>query len=65
MIRLCKRYTLKVIQVYAPTSQSSDDEIESFYDDITQVMDQEKTKYTLVVGDFNAKVGKNVAGDQI
>ena len=63
VIRLCKRYTLKVIQIYAPTSQSSDDEIESFYDDITQVMDQEKTKYTLLMGDFNAKVGKNMAGE--
>ena len=63
VIRLSKRYTLKIIQIYAPTSQSSDEEIESFYDDISQVMDQEKTKYTLLIGDFNAKVGKNMAGE--
>ena len=57
-IRLNKMYTLKVIQVYAPTSKSSDDEIEHFYDDISKILDEEKTKYTILMGDFNAKVGK-------
>lgn len=51
-------YTLKIIQTYAPISQSSDEEIELFYDDISQVMDQENTKYALIMGDFNVKVGK-------
>ena len=62
-IKLSKRYSLKVIQVYAPTSQCPDEEIESFYDDIGQVMDQENTKYTLLIGDFNAKVGKKEIGE--
>ena len=63
IIRLNKRYTLKVIQVYAPTSQSSDEEIEKFYDDIGKVLDEEKTKYTILMGDFNAKVGKKKDGE--
>ena len=62
-IKLNKMYTLKVIQVYAPTSISSDEEIEKFYDDISKVLDEEKTKYTILMGDFNAKVGKKNDGE--
>ncbi|XP_069993133.1 craniofacial development protein 2-like [Penaeus vannamei] len=62
VVRLCKN-TLKVIQAYAPTSQSSEDEIDSFYDDLSQKMDQEPTKYTLLIGDFNAEVGKQQNGE--
>ena len=62
VIRLIKKYSLKILLVYAPTSQSSDNEIESFYDDLRGAMNQEKTKYTLVIEDFNAKVGKNLVG---
>ena len=39
---LGKRYNLIVIQVYAPTSQSSEEDIESFYEDISSILDQEK-----------------------
>ena len=62
-IKLNKMYTLKVIQVYAPTSTSSEEEIEQFYDDISKVLDVEKTKYTILMGDFNAKVGKKKDGE--
>ena len=63
VVKLCNRYSLKVIQVYAPTSQSSEEELESFYEDITRVLEEEKTQYTLIIGDFNAKVGRNAAGE--
>ena len=49
-----KRYTLKKNQVYAPTSQSTEEDIESLYEDISSSLDQGKTQYTFVMGDFNA-----------
>ncbi|KAI8422946.1 hypothetical protein MSG28_014049 [Choristoneura fumiferana] len=55
---LNKRYSLKVIQVYAPTSSHSDDEVSEFYDDISTALRENPTFYTTVIGDFNAKLGK-------
>ncbi|KAI8439905.1 hypothetical protein MSG28_001366 [Choristoneura fumiferana] len=48
----------EVIQVYAPTSSHSDDEISEFYDDISTALRENPTFYTTVIGDFNAKLGK-------
>lgn len=58
ILRITKRYSLKVIQVYAPTSTYSDDEVESMYEDISRAMHSSKTYFTVVMGDFNAKLGK-------
>ena len=63
VVRLSKRYTLKIIQVYAPTTKSSEQEIEEFYDDISKIMDRKKTNYTILMGDLNAKVGKGENGE--
>lgn len=57
-IQLSKMQTLQVIQVYAPTSQYSDEEIDEFYEEITKLMKESKDYYSIVMGDFNAKVGK-------
>lgn len=38
MLRLNSKYRLKVIQVYAPTTTHSDEEVESFYEDIVAAM---------------------------
>ena len=48
-------------QVYAPTSDSNDQEIEAFYDNIEdQIKLQKQWNYiVLVTGDFNAKVGED------
>ena len=62
-VRLSKRYTLKVIQVYAPTANSTDQEIEEFYDDLSNIIDHEKTNYTMIIGDLNAKVGERQNGE--
>jgi len=35
-IKLSKRYTRQIIQVYAPTSSYSDQEVEDFYELVTQ-----------------------------
>lgn len=57
-IRLCKQYTQKVNYVYASTSKHADGEIARFYDNNSKVMNGEKTICTILIGDFNAKVGK-------
>jgi len=57
ILKLNKRYTIKIIQVYAPTTDHNDEEIENFYEDIYRAMQQDKTHYTLLMGDFNAKLG--------
>ena len=63
LFKLNKRYTPKEIQVYTPTSQSSEEDIKSFYEDISSIIDREKFQYTIVMGDFNAKVGIKIAGE--
>ena len=57
-IRISKRYKIRIIQVYAPTSVSSQEELEEFYDDLQTEMRYKKTHYLVIMGDFNAKVGK-------
>lgn len=58
IIRLSGRYSLKVIQVYAPTSAHSDEEVEDMYQDINKALhNTTKTHFNVVMGDFNAKVG--------
>ena len=53
-----KPFENNLIQVYAPTSDHSDNKIEAFYDEI-----EATPKYTrsseikMLMGDFNAKVG--------
>jgi hypothetical protein len=55
-----------VIQVYMPTSQHKDDEIEEMYEDIEEVMRQEKgSDYAVIMGDWNAVVGEGRSGKEI
>ncbi|XP_027210521.1 craniofacial development protein 2-like [Penaeus vannamei] len=60
MIKLStKPLDLKIIQVYAPTADSTEEELETFYDDIEQALKQSKsTDITIIQGDFNAKLGE-------
>ncbi|CAF4292942.1 unnamed protein product [Rotaria magnacalcarata] len=53
-------FKLTVIHVYAPTSASSDDEIEIFYDSIEHALTQTPKKDIIIVtGDWNAKIGSD------
>lgn len=55
-----------IIQVYAPTSNSSDEEIETFYEDLDKVMKLCKSQeIVFVMGDLNAKVGKGKEADVV
>ena len=50
---------MQVIQVYAPTSSHPDDEIEDFYETLTNTHMQENCHFKIIMGDFNAKVSKS------
>ncbi|XP_055371788.1 craniofacial development protein 2-like [Condylostylus longicornis] len=53
-----KPVKLNIIQIYAPTADSSEDEIEELYEQINYLMKQLKPhEINMVIGDFNAKVG--------
>ncbi|CAM4809070.1 unnamed protein product [Rotaria magnacalcarata] len=53
-------FKLTVIRVYTPTSASSDDEIEIFYDSIEHALTQTpKMDIIIVTGDWDAKIGSD------
>lgn len=52
-------FNINIVQVYAPTAEKSEEEIEDFYSQIGIVMKNVKKRdVTIVMGDFNAKVGE-------
>ena len=61
MISVCfqgKPFKIMVIQVYAPTSNVEEAEVEQFYEDLQDVIELTPKKYVLfIIGDWNAKVG--------
>ena len=53
-------FNITIIQVYAPTTDYSDDQIEDLYSQLQINIDQAPKKDILIVqGDWNAKVGKD------
>ena len=49
---------MTVIEVYAPTLDSSEKEKDSFYEDHISTIDAEREYFTIVMGDFNPKISK-------
>ena len=53
-----KPFNITVIQVYAPTSNAEEVEVEWFYEDLQDLLDlTPKKDVLLIIGDWNAKVG--------
>ena len=53
-----KPFNTTVIQVYAPTSNAEEAEVERFYEDLQDLLELTPTKDVLfIMGDWNAKVG--------
>ena len=53
-----KPFNIIVIQVYAPTSNAEEAEVEQFYEDLQDLLKQTPKTYVLfIIGDWNAKVG--------
>ena len=61
MISVCflgKTFNITVIQVYAPTSNAEEAEVEWFYEDLQDLLELTTPKDVLfIIGDGNAKVG--------
>ena len=53
-----KPFNITVIQVYAPTSNAEEAEVEQFYEDLQDLLELTLEKDVLfIIGDWNAKVG--------
>ena len=53
-----KPFNITVIQVYAPTSNAEEAEVERFYEDLEDLLELTPKKGVLfIIGDWNAKVG--------
>ena len=53
-----KPFNITVIQVYAPTSNAEEAEVEWFYEDLQDLLELTPEKDVLfIIGDWNAKVG--------
>ena len=53
-----KPFSIRVIQVYAPTSNAEEAEVERFYEDLRDLLELTPPKDVLfIIGDWNAKVG--------
>ena len=53
-----KPFNITVIQVYAPTSNAEETEVEQFYEDLQDLLELTPKKDVLfIIGDGNAKVG--------
>ena len=53
-----KPFNIMVIQVYAPTTNADDTDVEQFYEDLQELLELTPQKDVLfIIGDWNAKVG--------
>ena len=53
-----KPFNITVIQVYAPTSSAEEAEVERFYEDLQDLLEQTpQIDVLFIIGDWNAKVG--------
>ena len=61
MISVClqgKPFNITVIQIYAPTSNTEEAEVEWYYEDLQDLLELTPKKDVLfIIGDWNAKVG--------
>ena len=61
MISVCfqgKPFNITVIQVYAPTCNTEEAEVERFYEDLQDLLELTPKKDVLfIIGEWNAKVG--------
>ena len=57
-----KPFNITVIQVYVPTSNAEDVEVERFYEDLQDLLELTPKKDVLfIIGDWKAKVGSQEA----
>ena len=54
---------MKHIQVYAPTSSQDDSEADNLYENNSDILNN-NNQFTIVMGDFNAKIGNTEGGQR-
>ena len=60
-----KAFNITVIQVYVQTNNAKEDEVEWFYEDLQDLLELTPKKDVLfIIGDWNAKVGRNTWGNR-
>ena len=60
-----KPFNITVIQVYAPTTNAKEDEIQWFYEDLQDLLELTPKKDVLsIIGDWNAKVGRDTCSNR-
>ena len=53
-----KPFNIMVIQVYAPTNNAEEAEVEQFYEDLQDLLElTSKRDVLFIIGEWNAKVG--------
>ena len=60
MLSVCfqdKSFTISVIQIYAPTSNAEEAEVEWFFENLQDILELTPRKVLFIIGDWNAKVG--------
>ena len=62
-LKVNSKYQLQVLEVYAPTSKHSDEDVEEMYAEVTRSMDKSKSHFKIVMGEFSAKVGQHRQND--
>lgn len=61
-----KPINTNLIQVYAPTADSDEETIEKFYSDLNELTKKlKKHELNIIMGDFNAKIGKGKVGNVV
>ena len=59
-------FNISIIVVYAPTADSADEVIDTFYDSLDKAKSQCKSNdIVIVLGDLNAKVGQGIEGKAV
>ncbi len=57
-------FNICIIQVYAPTSEHDEEEVDQFYSEVNQAREQYKEHEVIIMmGDHNAKVGLGRTGN--
>lgn len=55
-----------LIQVYAPTTDSEDEHVEAFYEELEKVMRKTRSDCPVIIlGDFNAKIGSGAVSESV
>ena len=64
---LSKPKNFLLCQIYLTTTADSDEEIEKFYDEVEHAINEKKKwdDIVIVMGDFNAKIGKGKQGEVV